>query len=81
MHIKPRKTVILDVDTPVLTLILIEGSLIFYDEQDVHFQAKYIFVNGGQLQAKSLSLSLSLFKCQFFFRLVLKKSHFVVELL
>ena len=50
VYIKTGQTVFLDIDTPVLNLILIEGELIFEDEQDVHLQAKYIFINNGRLQ-------------------------------
>lgn len=50
VYIKEGQTVFLDTNTPVLNLILIEGELIFEDEQDVHLQAKYIFINNGKLQ-------------------------------
>ncbi len=54
VHIRAGQTVFLDIDTPVLNLILIEGSLIFEDEQDLHLQAKYIFINYGALQVQLL---------------------------
>ena len=50
VYIKLGQTVYLDISPPVLNLILIEGTLIFEDEQDLHLQAKYIFINGGKLQ-------------------------------
>ena len=50
VYIKSSQTVYLDISPPVLNLILIEGTLIFEDEQDLHLQAKYIFINGGKLQ-------------------------------
>lgn len=50
VYIQAGQTVHLDTDTPVLNLILIEGELIFEDEQDVSLQAKYIFINNGKLQ-------------------------------
>jgi hypothetical protein len=50
VYIKSNQTVYLDISPPVLNLILIEGTLIFEDEQDLHLQAKYIFINGGRLQ-------------------------------
>ena len=50
VYIKEGQTVFFDTNTPVLNLILIEGALIFEDEQDVHLQAKYIFINNGKLQ-------------------------------
>ena len=57
--IRPGQVVFLDTDTPVLNLILIEGELIFEDEQDLHLQAKYIFINTGRLQvSESIASSL-----------------------
>lgn len=50
VHIRAGQTVYFDTNTPVLNLVLIEGALIFEDSQDVHFQAKYIFINNGKLQ-------------------------------
>lgn len=50
VYIQAGQTVFLDVDTAVLNLLLIEGSLIFEDEQDLHLQANYIFINEGKLQ-------------------------------
>ena len=50
VYIKEGQTVFLDISPPVLNLILIEGALIFEDEQDLHLQAKYIFINHGKLQ-------------------------------
>ena len=50
VYIKTGQTVILDIDTAVLNLLVIEGSLIFEDAQDLHLQAKYIFINNGRLQ-------------------------------
>lgn len=50
VHIRSGQTIFLDISPPVLNLILIEGALIFSDAQDLHLQAKYIFVNNGTLQ-------------------------------
>lgn len=50
VYIQAGQTVLLDTDTPVLNLILIEGELIFEDEHDVSLQARYIFINNGRLQ-------------------------------
>ena len=52
VYIKTGQTVILDVDTAMLNLLVIEGSLIFEDAQDLHLQAKYIFINNGRLQVQ-----------------------------
>mmetsp|Transcript_29264 Transcript_29264/g.28392 ORF Transcript_29264/g.28392 Transcript_29264/m.28392 type:complete len:776 (-) Transcript_29264:1803-4130(-) len=40
---------ILDVDTPILNIVEINGRLTFQDNGDKHFQAKYIFVRAGEL--------------------------------
>ena len=48
--IQKGQIVFLDVNTPVLNLILVEGELVFEDSQDLHLQAKYIFINTGRLQ-------------------------------
>ena len=50
VYIKQGQTVFLDVCPPILNLVLIEGALIFEDEQDLCLQAKYIFINHGKLQ-------------------------------
>ena len=50
VYIQAGQTVLLDTSTPVLNLVLIEGELIFEDEQDVSLDARYIFINTGKLQ-------------------------------
>ena len=50
VYIRTGQTVFLDISPPQLNLILIEGTLLFSDTQDLHLQAKYIFVNNGTLQ-------------------------------
>lgn len=50
VYIKTGQTVFLDVSPPELNLLLIEGALVFSDTQDLHLQAKYIFVNNGTFQ-------------------------------
>ena len=50
VYIQKGQVVFLDTNTPVLNLILVEGELVFEDEQDLHLQAKYIFINTGRLQ-------------------------------
>ncbi|KAI8520669.1 hypothetical protein Bbelb_004230 [Branchiostoma belcheri] len=51
--VEQPQTLLLDTETAVLSMLLIDGgSLIFYDEMDVHLQAeKILIVNGGTLQA------------------------------
>ena len=41
----------LDVETPILSVLLVEGALYFDQEKDVSIDASYIFVHGGLLQA------------------------------
>jgi hypothetical protein len=48
--IPPGQTILLDVSPPPLTLLIIEGTLIFDDTQDIHLEATYIFIKGGKLQ-------------------------------
>ena len=53
VDIPPCTTVILDTITPLLNLILIEGSLIFLDEGEygyVSLDANYIFISTGLMQ-------------------------------
>ncbi|XP_035685638.1 fibrocystin-L-like [Branchiostoma floridae] len=46
------QTLLLDIDTPILKMLLIQGgTLLFNDEGDVHLQAEYILItDGGTLQ-------------------------------
>ena len=50
VYIPKSFVVLLDVSPPQLNLILIEGELIFEDEQDINLTARYIVINGGKLQ-------------------------------
>ena len=58
VYIQAGQTVYLDVSTPVLNLVLIEGALVFQDDPnaDLHFQAKYIFINTGKLQVLTVTI-------------------------
>ena len=58
VYIRSDQTVFLDISPPVLNLILIEGALVFQDEQDLHLQAKYIFINTGKLQVSKYNVYL-----------------------
>ena len=50
----PRSmTVILDVSPPALGTIIIDGTLIISDEQDIELRARGIIINGGELVAGS----------------------------
>ncbi|KAI8520654.1 Fibrocystin-L [Branchiostoma belcheri] len=45
------QTLLLDTDTPVLKVLLIEGGELIFDEQDLELQAEYALItNGGLLQ-------------------------------
>ncbi|XP_078617899.1 fibrocystin-L-like [Branchiostoma floridae x Branchiostoma japonicum] len=43
------QTLLLDTDTPVLKMLLIEGGELIFDEQDVELQAENILITGGGL--------------------------------
>ena len=46
--IGPGQTIYLDMETPVLKGLIIQGgSLIFDDQQDVHLQAEYVIITDG----------------------------------
>jgi len=49
VQIPQGQAVLLDVDTPVLSFLLIQGLLVF-EAKDLHLQSEYIYVQGGQLQ-------------------------------
>lgn len=53
--IQQGQIIFLDIDTPVLNLVLVEGELVFEDKQDLHLQAKYIFINTGKLQVSFMT--------------------------
>lgn len=51
VYIQAGQTVLLDTSpSGILSLLVLDGTLIFDDNQDVHLQSKYIFINGGRLQ-------------------------------
>lgn len=82
VYIRLGQTVFLDISPPVLNLVLIEGTLIFEDEQDLHLQAKYIFVNGGNLQVRCIMFvewHLNTYYFTFILRLVRRAIHFSTE--
>ena len=46
--IKKGQTMVLDVDTPVLAFLLIQGgTFMFDDERDIHLQSKFILITNG----------------------------------
>uniref|UniRef100_H2Y4C5 G8 domain-containing protein n=1 Tax=Ciona savignyi TaxID=51511 RepID=H2Y4C5_CIOSA len=55
--IKAGQTVVLDVNTPIFKLLLIQGGTLIFDEKDLELQAEYILItNGGTLQVGYLQL-------------------------
>nr|XP_026692211.1 fibrocystin-L-like isoform X4 [Ciona intestinalis] len=49
--VKKGQTVVLDVNTPVLKLLLIQGGKLIFDEKNIELQAEYILItDGGVLQ-------------------------------
>ena len=44
------QVIMLDVNTPVLSAVLVEGALYFDTEKDLTLDAGYIFVKGGLMQ-------------------------------
>ena len=44
------QVILLDVSTPVISMLLIEGELYFDPTRDVNLDASYVYVNGGRLQ-------------------------------
>ena len=51
VYIQAGQMVLLDTSpSGVLSLLVIDGTLIFDDNQDIYLQSKYIFINGGRLQ-------------------------------
>ena len=44
------QVILLDVSTPVMSMLLIEGGLYFDPTRDVNLDAFYVYVNGGRLQ-------------------------------
>lgn len=49
VHIEPSWNMVLDVDTPVLKLLRINGRLTFLNTTNIHLRAKHIYVRKGEL--------------------------------
>jgi len=49
VSIPKGKNILMDVSTPVLSTVIVEGKLIFEDK-DLTFDAEYIMVMGGHMQ-------------------------------
>ena len=53
VHIDPTMNVVLDVDTPKLSLLRINGRLTFLNTSNIHLQAEKIFIRKGELHIGS----------------------------
>ena len=52
--IKKGQTMLLDTDTPVLSMLLIKGGHLIFDRKDVHLQAERILITeGGSFQVSN----------------------------
>jgi hypothetical protein len=49
VEIEPGWNVVLDVDTPVLKMLIINGRLSFKNDTDLHLKSKHIFIRAGEL--------------------------------
>lgn len=44
-------TLLVDISTPLLDTVIVEGKIQFQDTQDLTFDARYFVINGGQFEA------------------------------
>ena len=49
IHIEPGWNVVLDIDTPILDKLIINGRLSFLNDTDLHVHVKHIFIRAGEL--------------------------------
>ena len=42
--IKHGQTILIDIDTPVLSMLLIKGGNVIFARKDIHLQAEYILI-------------------------------------
>lgn len=47
VYVPKGQNLLVDVSTPILVAVIVEGSIIWEDEKDMTFDAHYIFVRGG----------------------------------
>lgn len=52
--IPPGQSILLDIHTPQLFLVVVEGRLIFSDESDVSLDASYVLLRGGEMRVGTL---------------------------
>lgn len=51
MYVQKGKTLLVDISPPVLYTVIVEGRIIFEDGKDIHFNAHYFLIIGGEFQA------------------------------
>lgn len=52
VHIEPGMNIILDIETPLLNLVIVNGRLSFHDDSDgnlINLKAKQVYVRSGEL--------------------------------
>lgn len=51
MHIEPGMNVVLDIETPLLELVTVNGRLSFLNDETkkIHLHAKQVYVRNGEL--------------------------------
>ena len=49
VHIEPGWNVVLDIDTPILARLIINGRLSFKNDTDLHLHVKHIYIRAGEL--------------------------------
>lgn len=64
------QTLLLDVDTPILKMLLINGGAVLFDEKDIHLQAENVLITEGGLLQVINSLHIQLHFCN-----LLKKNY------
>jgi len=53
VHVEPGWNMVLDIDTPKVKLLRINGRLTFLNTTNIHLQAKHIFIRAGELHIGS----------------------------
>ena len=51
VYVQKGKTLLVDISPPVLYTVIVEGRIIFEDGKDIHFNAHYFLIIGGEFQA------------------------------
>lgn len=51
VYVEKGKTLLVDISPPVLYTVIVEGKIIFADVRDIHFDAHYFLIIGGEFEA------------------------------